>query len=355
MKRCCNSVIMLCVVLLVVSCGKKGDPGLPITVAPQPVKKFQVVARAEAITLLWRAPDQNADDSPLLNLSGFKVFRSAMPIGKACLRCPRDYTMIFDYDYKGPRGQVPEKKLFYYQDTDVAFKNLYTYKIYCYDENEVSGQPTKPIDVYWDVPYLPPSGLKAERKNKAVALTWNPPAALANGTALDAIEGYNVYRSVKQGDYAQEPENDEAIKDAAFEDIPENMDTTYFYTVRAVRKVRETMIESAPAHEIEVAYLDITPPGAPRGLTAIPENSGVLLKWIPKAEKDFAGFNVYKKNPDGPGFIKLNEQLLQINSWTDTTAKLGKRYVYGVTSVDRSARANESEMSELVEVLYILK
>ena len=355
MKRYCNAAILFCVLLLVSSCGKKGDPGLPITVAPQPVKKFQVVARAEAVILLWRAPEQNADDSPLLNLSGFKIFRSEMPIEKACLRCPRDYTMIFDYDYKGPRGQEPEKKLFYYQDTSVKFKNLYTYKIYCYNEKDVLGPPTKPADVFWDAPLVPPAALKAERKNRAVLLSWNPPAALADGSAPDAIEGYNVYRATKQSDYAQAPENEEIVKDLFFEDLPENIDATFFYTVRAVRKVHETMIESAPSPEIEVAYMDITPPGVPQGLTAIPEKGGMLLKWIPKTEKDFAGFNVYRKDPSGAGFIKLNERLLQINSWTDSTASIGKRYVYGVTSVDRSAGANESELSEPVEVLYILK
>lgn len=354
MKRYVYVLIIVCGFFLV-ACGKKGDPGLPITRAPQPAKRFQSTARTEGIFLLWKAPDTNADDSPLLDLSGFKLFRSDMPFEKACEKCPRDYIQLYDYDYKGPRGQLPEKKLFYYQDAALQYKHLYTYRLRCYNEKEVLGPPTKPIDVFWDVPPAPPVDFKARRSNKLVILEWTPPATLADGTPAEGVAGYTVYRTEERGVYEQAPVNDEPLAGPSFEDVPDKIDVTYFYTVRSVRKVRETLIESAPSPEIEVAYADITPPGVPEGLTAIPSKEGMLLKWIPKAEKDFAGFNIYRKDVKGERFVKLNEKPVTLNEWVDKTAEVGKRYTYGVTSVDRSAQANESAMSETVEVMFIFK
>jgi len=337
------------------ACGKKGDPGLPVLRAPEAPKRFQAVARAEAIVLVWKAPDTNADKSALLDLAGFKILRSEMPIEKACLKCPREYREIFDYVYKGPRGQEPEKRFFYYQDTAVSFKNLYTYKMQCYNDHEDAGLSTKPVDVYWDVPPASPQGLGVQRSNRMLRLSWNPVTGLADGTAAEKIEGYNVYRTVTKGVYEEAPLNEAPLSDSVFEDIPEKPGPTYFYTVRAARRVQETLIESLPSNEIEIAYVDIQPPGIPEGLTAIPQKDGVLLKWIPKAEQDFAGFNIYRREARAAGFIKLNQQPVTANSWVDTTAKLQTRYVYGVTSVDRSAQANESGLSETIEVLYILK
>jgi hypothetical protein len=355
MKRYAYACLPVCIALLFFACGKKGDPGLPVPRAPEAPKRFQAVARAEAIILLWKAPDTNANGSPLLDLAGFKIARSEMPIEKACLKCPREYREIFDYVYQGPRGQEPEKRLFYYQDTAVAFKNLYTYRMQCYNEKEHPGLPTKPVDVYWDVPPAAPLDLSVQRSNRLLRFTWNPPAALADGTPLDKIEGYTVYRTVTRGVYEQAPLHEAPVSEPVFEDTPEKLGVTYFYTVRALRRVQETLIESLPSNEIEVAYVDIQPPGIPEGLTAIPQKDGMLLKWIPKAEQDFAGFNIYRREARAGGFVRLNREPVPANSWLDTTAGLRTRYVYAVTSVDRSPQANESRMSETVEVLYIIK
>lgn len=355
MKRFAYACVLVCIALVFPSCGKKGDPGLPVLRAPEAPKRFQAVARAEAIVLVWKAPDTNADKSPLLDLAGFKILRSEMPIEKACLKCPRDYREIFDYVYKGPRGQEPEKRWFYYQDSAISFKSLYTYRVQCYNDHEDTGPSTKPVDVYWDMPPAAPTGLSVQRSNRLLRFMWNPVTGLADGTAAERIEGYNVYRTDTRGVYEEAPLHEELLSDTVFEDIPEKLGLTYFYTVRAVRRVQETLIESLPSNEIEVAYVDIQPPGIPEGLTAIPQKDGMLLKWIPKAERDFAGFNIYRREARAAGFVKLNEKPVTENAWLDTTAALRTRYVYGITAVDRSPQANESGMSETVEVLYIIK
>jgi len=354
-RKAFTRIFIIAVTVLCCACGKKADPGLPIARIPEPPRQVTAVVRAEGIHLVWRAPDRNVDETPLLDLAGFKIQRAEMPLDKACRTCPREFREIFDYPYTGQRGQVPEKRLFYYQDTALSFKHLYTYTVRCYNDREHLGMPTKPLEVVWDVPPAPPRALRFERSNRLVRLFWTGSTTLTDGTPCPALEGYTVYRTMTRGVYSEPPINQELVTDTSFEDVPEKLNTTYFYTVRAVRRVEQTLIESLPSSEIEVAYLDLQPPSVPEGLTAVPTPQGILLKWIPKLEKDVAGINIYRSTQHGGSFVKLNSQPIAENSWIDTTVQTGVRYIYGITAVDRSPQANESPMSELVEVIYRLK
>jgi hypothetical protein len=165
--------------------------------------------------------------------------------------------------------------------------------------------------------------------------------------------GFNIYRSLQKGTYEEFPLNAELLTEPAYQDTPDTYDQTYFYTVRAVRQMYDTAVESAPSEELALLYEDLTPPGAPQGLTAIPDRNGMILKWIAKAEQGVAGFNVYRKDAGGGAFVRLNKELIQDNSWRDTSARVGKRYIYAVTAVDQSLRKNESELSEPVSILHL--
>lgn len=342
------------ILLLAAACGKKADPMLPVHLAPEQVKGFQAVARSGAIVLAWKAPAENTDNSPLIDLAGFKIFREELPVAKACQQCPRNFTEFFDYPYRGSRGKQPEKTWFIYHDRTVTTGNLYTYRIHCYNERETTGPASKLLSLCYDVPPAAPAKLQARRDGRLIVLAWEHPGQLEDGS-MDRIEGYNVYRSLQQGQSEQIPLNQELVKEPVLEDIPETYDRTYYYTVRAVRRSRDTLIESLPSEEIAVPYMDITPPGIPQALTAIPQEDGILLKWMPKVEQGFAGFNLYRKAGHEPGFVRLNDRLITQGSWLDRSVQLRARYIYAVTAVDRSAQANESPYSDIVEVLYILK
>jgi hypothetical protein len=339
--------------LMCCSCGKKADPGLPMPIVPEAPSRFQAVARSEGIFILWRAPEQNVNDTPLVDLAGFKILRASEPIDKLCPKCPKNIMELADIPYKGDRGKAPDKQQYYYQDTALEFGMAYFYEMMAYNEREKEGKPTKHLVVFWDQPPAVPLGFKVERKYKALRLSWQPVAALQDGSSLEDFAGYNIYRTMRQGIYEEGPVNSEPVQEPLYEDVPEKIDETYFYTVRAARMVKETMVESGPSSELQVAYMDITPPGVPTGLIAVPRHGGVELKWIGALQKDIVGYNIYRKEGGG-GFVRLNSQLITETSWIDTGAQEGKSYVYGVTSVDASAKANESPMSEPAPVTFKL-
>jgi len=215
------------------------------------------------------------------------------------------------------------------------------------------GAASDAVTVSWDVPPSPPEAIKIKRNGRSIMLAWNSPATLESGAPFAESKSFDIYRSTQQGVFEEPPLNPEPLAETTYQDQPDTFDQTYFYTVRTVRKVFDTFIESAPSAEVSLLFEDITPPGAPQGLTAIPAKEGIILKWMAKAELGVAGFNVYRKDPAGKEFVRVSRELIQENSWTDRTARIGQRYTYAVTTVDQSLRKNESAFSQPVTVLYL--
>ena len=351
-----KTVLILCVIsVFAVSCGVKDGPYLPKQILSNPAKNFRVFVRSKGVLLRWNAPRENTDGSPLLSLGGFRVFRSDAAFEKICFSCPRDFSQIFDYNYMGPKNKAPEETTFFYLDIALEFKNLYTYKLQTYKESGDVGLSTGLVDVYWDAPPLKPNKVIAEKSGKMTIVSWDAPLTNEDGTPAEEIYGYNLYRSEIKDRESFVPLNRKVFKETAIEDIPPGNEKVYYYSVRAVRKVKHSLVESASSREVAVSYMDTSPPGIPTGLAAIPVKDGILLKWVPKAEKDFSGFNIYRKTGKEKDFVKINTSLVKAASWIDVEVKVKHRYVYAVTSVDSSAAANESEFSEPVKVYYIFK
>jgi hypothetical protein len=335
------------------ACGKKSEPMVPRAIGPEAVKKFRTVARSGGITLLWRAPAKNTDETPLLDLESFKIYREEVRLEDRCQKCPKNFRLLFEYAYKGPRGKVPERELLYYTDRSVQPGHVYSYKIDCLNMRDMLGPSSDTVTVYWDAPPSPPAPVKIKRTGRFITLEWSSPETLENGTPFSESKSFTVYRSTQQGVFEEAPLNPEPLAETTYEDMPDTYDQTYFYTVRALRKVFDTFIESAPSAEVSLLYEDITPPGAPQGLTAIPAKDGVILKWIAKSEPGVAGFYVYRKDPAGKEFVRISREIIQENSWTDKTARIGQRYTYAVKTVDQSLRKNESAFSGPVTVLHL--
>jgi hypothetical protein len=344
-------IIFCCFALL--ACGKKDDPSVPHAIGPEPVKQFRAFARSGGIILAWRPPTKNTDKTPLLDLESFKIYREEVAAADRCKKCPKNFRFFFEYAYTGQRGKIPERDMFSYIDNAVKTDHVYAYKIQCLNERNMLGASSETVTVFWDVPPSPPSDLRCERQGRTLLFAWKQPATVEGGKPLEGKVGFNIYRSLQKGTYEGFPLNAELLTEPAYQDTPDTYDQTYFYTVRAVRQMFDTAVESAPAEELALLYEDLIPPGAPQGLTAIPDRNGMILKWIAKAEQGVAGFNVYRKDAGGGAFVRLNKELIQDNSWRDTTARVGKRYIYAVTTVDESQRKNESELSEPVSILHL--
>ena len=227
---------------------------------------------------------------------------------------------------------------------DLEVRKVYVYQVVSINQRGHSGVPSNPVWVYWDDPPPPPAMVKGIPGDKRVDLSWNP---------ADGVTGYNVYRKLEGEEYSVRPLNREPLTVIQYEDLNVENEKRYLYSVRAVRKVAKTDVESKGSAEVLVTPTDLIAPGPPQGLVGIPVKNGIELNWIRNPEPDLLGYYVYRKSSGEAEFKSLNEIPQQKEIYLDEGVALGQDYEYAVTAVDSSPHKNESPRSEEVKVKYI--
>jgi len=134
---------------------------------------------------------------------------------------------------------------------------------------------------------------------------------------------------------------------AAFYDEDFEFDHNYFYKVCARFKQSAQVAESDDSAVVEITPRDIFPPAAPKDLSGLFSAEAVQLVWSANTEADLAGYNVYRREGEGP-WQKINSELARTPTFEDRGVQAGHKYLYRVTAVDLAH--NESAPSEEAEV-----
>ncbi len=340
---------VLCL-LLAGGCGKKDDPTAPVAVAPGKVRDFAVRPRGNAIVVSFVLPEKNNDGSLLADLAGFTVLRSEQPFARECKDCPKRFLVIGDIDYKTYLMNNPQGGAIEYSDSALTVQTVYTYRVMGYDADKRPGVPVTGPDTYWDVPSAPPRAVRAELQGKSVVLRWEVPATLQDGAAFEGPVAYNLYRRTPETSFPLVPINSEPIAALSCRDRGIIKDSDYVYTLRAIRQVRESAIESEASAEIAVNTTDHTPPRVPTGLVAVPTATGMVLKWDENEEEDLAGYNLYRRATGEARPVRVNDAPIGRGGFTDAAVVKNRTYAYTVTAVDDATVPNESQPSEEVVI-----
>lgn len=254
--------------------------------------------------------------------NGIVVFPDALGAGRLKEQAGR--TAVYGVKAVNDRGQ------------DVGFAGLATVRVY---------PVATPID-----------RVETRVTEKAIELRWGPPLATTSGTPLEAIAGYQVYRSEtgEEGSYALRG----AAPAALYEDSDFRFGVRYFYRIRTLAQFGVDTVESESSVTAEVEARDLFPPPVPQNLIVIAGPERVDLTWDASDAPDLAGYFVYRsEQPAGSDtrlnvvHQRLNAQPLRVQSYADTTARAGVRYYYAVTAVD--ADGNESPFSQEAAVTVL--
>jgi hypothetical protein len=198
---------------------------------------------------------------------------------------------------------------------------------------------------------LPPIGLRAGQRETEIEISWDAPAANANGEAPANVAGYNIYRS--EGSSSARI-NSEPLTERRFVDRSFQFEANYQYTVRALSLPQGTSdlraaIESGPSPPLDYTPKDTFPPVPPRPITIASINAMVSLFWPLNPEPDVAGYNIYRSEDESAPpdqWVRLNQQLHKTASFRDDRVTVGRKYSYRITAVDQYG--NESTRSEAV-------
>ncbi|MDD5223815.1 MAG: hypothetical protein PHE84_07475 [bacterium] len=333
------------------ACGKKTSPIPPSLIIPQPMGEPVFISRPEAIFLVWPVPDKNVDGSPLKDLKGFQVYRhsEASAAGSIDIGSLK-FEKLITIDYEFPNPARAEGKKVTFADKNVSPGQQYFYFLRAFNRRGYQGPPSNIIRVNRAQPLSPPRGLAVSPGDRWVQLSWQPPENPAPGGPETVLAGYNFYRSGEKEDIPFLPANPDPITRTVYTDLGLENNRTYYYRVSALERVNGSLNESPLSSAVSVLPEDHTPPLPPQGLTAVPAQSGVELRWEPNAEKDLAGYRVYRGKEPGFRMENLTPAPIPEPAYLDRNAVRGKSYRYQLTAVDSAPAPNESEASEPVNL-----
>ena len=343
---------MLVGIVFSLACGVQGPPQPPRLEVPDRITDLAVFQVGRTLEIRFTLPQQALDGERLTKPLEIEILRAHLPPGSQLPKSPplalwtsllpgqwaryaNDRSVIYpaalsEDEFKNERGG----------ESIIAIRTLTRGFRHRPLESELSDLVRlRLLDVSGPVDQM---GNKTTEK--AIELSWQPATKTLEGFEVKSLAGYRVYRSItgKPGSFQLLGES----KDPSYLDGDFEFGHAYSYEVRALFKEGGTIAESEPSRPYEVIPRDTFPPARPTGLTALYTSGAVELVWTANAEKDLAGYYVYRRE-NGERPSKLNKELLRTPILRDTSIKPGHTYFYRVTAVDLSS--NESQPCEEVE------
>jgi len=333
-----------------IACGSPGVPIPPSLELPRPVANLRASRKGDKVTLTWSTPTKTTDQHNIRRSGVVDICRDTAPM-KRCVeigqvpfakpsagRTPT--TNLDSYTDQIPTNldtQNPLGNLFY----AVEVKNSYRHSAGLSNQAQVPVAPT----------LAAPTNFRANLSANGILMTWDSIANVPQISGLRFV--YRVYRRETAGK-TQVVAGELPVSNAS----PEILDTgfewekTYEYWLTVVTIVAEPngseqALEGDDTAKLTVTAHDVFPPATPTGLQAVFSGPGqkpfIDLVWNPNTEADFAGYNVYRHEPDSDP-VKVNSELIKSPAFRDTNVLARHTYFYSVSAVD--VRGNESPRSE---------
>jgi hypothetical protein len=340
--------------LLLASCAQTGPPIPPSLELPKPPTDLRASRKGNSVTLSWTQPLRTTDRRTVRYLGPTNICRTleaemnmcGTPVG--VIPAPPASSSRSQEATQKPLTDVdtlPEAILGQNPTADV------TYAVEVFNQDHRSGGLSNRARVP-AVPTLPPPpDVAAQLTGDGVVLSWTSTGEIPHPPEIQ--HRYRIYRrdeasskDAVAGELPVEQAGMTRFLDAGFE-----WERSYLYRVTVVsivsRSGGEIQVEGDDSPSVRVLAHDLFPPAVPAGLQAVYSGEGqkpfVDLIWAPVTNADIAGYNVFRREEDGPA-IKLNSDLVKSPSYRDTAVVQGKTYGYSVSAVD--VRENESARSE---------
>ena len=332
-------------VFLLVGCGRKGAPVVPVLIEPSPPADLQAQVQRQVVVLTWTRPTTNVDGTALKSLASFRISRSQ----QAPHASPSFVIATVKADK--PENAVVSGNRYALSDTSVVVGATYGYQIESVSRRGIVGPPSEEATAFVTVEIGAPSDLRAKAGERTIRLSWSVPTRRADGSPSGEIQGYHIYRGTSPGRYDPRPINRAPVRSPEFQDVDLVNDQTYYYIVRAVENREPPWHEGLDSGEVSAVPVDLTPPAPPQRVRAAPGPGALVsLSWEPNREPDLLGYLVYRSDVPNRRPRRLIETPFAAPALYDRSVRPGGHYVYTVTAVDSSSRRNESAPSAEIEV-----
>jgi hypothetical protein len=341
------------------ACGRKGPLEIPAGREPMAVEGLAAAQRGQAVFLEWTNPVKAVSGRPLTDLETIEiwVFDAGLPAGgrpfasaevektaRLARRIPKEEFGNFERRAGARDSGMAFPFVF---DPGPAGPKRLAFAVRVIDAKKRASDFTAPAAVDLRACPKPPRSVDVRVFPDLLEVGWLAPDSNIDGTPLENVGGYFVYRYEGQGPPSKLTPS--PLDGLTFEDRDFEFGKAYGYFVRAVAAGTDSAVESGDSSAAEIVPRDVFPPAAPAGLAAVAGEGLVSLSWRPAKERDLGGYRIWRKESGGPAFSALGEGLVRENTFTDRSAAKGVSYVYAVSAVDRTG--NEGSRSEGASVV----
>lgn len=330
-------VIVAVLVVLLTSCGRKGDPLPPIIEVPETTTDLVVRQETSESVLLWSYPQLTRAGNTLTDLARIEVWRLEVPPGQEQVG-------------QGAAGEEMRRQLMLNRGRLVARLEGPSLKEATRGSQLVHRDPL-PTQVESTVPSALWYGVRSRRRDgttsalsNIVSLLPKPiPGVVKGVTAKAGVEGVALsWSALPLARYLVERRSADVdawqMLTAAPLDNPELLDggarqaMTWVYRVRAV----VDGVWGPPSKETVAKHPDIYPPATPTGLICLPEPGTVRLRWDLASEPGMR-YMVFRRSPRGWLQLATNLEAAEL---VDAKAPAGE-LEYAVKAVDGAGNQSQ--------------
>lgn len=377
--------------LLVLACGKRGDPRPPVPIIPKATTDLLVTQRADQVILSWSYPSLTTAGRSLTDIRRISVFRYVEELPASTVGVDPQSLVPGEVDPSVPQpislfSKIPtlpqaqfiklsqridsiEKanltsattgsKLVYadtppFRSTDGRPVRV-TYAVVT--EGAIARSDISNMAILVPLPVAtPPAGLTTTPKAEGVVLAWQEPKTSVRGEEAPVIGGYRIFR-MAPGEAVNEfsvPINTAPVRATTYTDTPPYGE--HEYRVSAVASEGPPLVQSDFSAPVRVTFKDLVPPPTPTELTALIDPKAVRLIWEAVEAADLAGYRLYRSEGAGHvdikeiGTIPLTGEIVTATTYVDANPNPGIAFRYAVTSIDKSGNESPRTWTEWVVV-----
>jgi len=206
------------------------------------------------------------------------------------------------------------------------------------------GTPSGIVSVSLAAPPRPPTALTVTHNEQTVTVTW-PKVTGQQVLVFDASKTTTASASSK-------PLTPTPVLTGTFTE-PVQFGRERCFVARSVSVTGTATVEGPPSAEACITAVDRYPPPAPTSFQAIQEGTAVTLRWTRVEAADLAGYIVLRGDETGENMRPLMRQPVTDVTFSDTQVSPGTTYLYSVYAVDNAPIPNVSQQSSRQRVTVL--
>lgn len=366
MKRHLLFFLSSALLMIFLSCGKKGPLQPPIVRIPKTAENVGLMQRGDQVFLRWQNPALYIDGNPIIGIAEVEIWllektwsemeppeltEAGEPVEISWEKVfKKEGYLLWTITKEKLQDHIldaslenPVLEFIYPLDKDFMSKK-YLFSLRVKDIRKRKSLYSTPLSFDAKIVSHPPVNVTAEVFADKIEMRWDPPGENIDLSTPPLVLGYNVFRAAEKSKAVRL--NTTLITGQSYQDKTFEFGMTYSYFVRASANASSPFQESEDSEIIVISPKDTFPPDPPKGVVVVTGTDILSLSWDVSPESDLGGYRVWKRAEGESEFLVLMKDPVLENTFTDNSVEKNIRYYYAITAVDKAG--NESQKSSII-------